>query len=65
MPFLLLRNFVRTPVFQLRQVRKRLFSMECEGLRAQFLKCFHGEHTLEQEGLPTRGCPLYIAGQMI
>jgi hypothetical protein len=39
--------------------------MECEGLRAQFLKCFDGEHRLEQEGLPTRGCPLYIAGEMM
>jgi hypothetical protein len=51
-----------TVVFQLHQVRKRLFSLESEESRAQFLKCFNGEGAPEQKDPLTRGCPLYIAG---
>jgi hypothetical protein len=55
-------NASGTVVFHLDQVRKRLFSLESEGLRAQFLKCFDGEVAPEQKDLLSRGCPLYIAG---
>ena len=42
-----------------------MFALEREGARSQLLKHFNGEHVIEQQEQPTRGCPLYISGLKI
>ena len=56
---------LRRIFFELHQVRKRLFALDGNGSNGLLLKYFNGESAPEQKDLPTRGCPLYIAGLCI